>query len=194
MSISGQGGNTVTLPTPPVYVPEIYIFEEQYAHGLVPTTASGQPPVGGALNTRNINTQVFPINGGSGNVTLGGSFLTFKPGTYLIDASAPAIFTSRHQLFLRRSDNDAIHLTGTCEQTAINGANVSNGTGVNHNRSFIKGIMIVPPGNDRVVKLDHYLDNAFLGTTPLGIEFSQTATFWNTIKEVYATITIQKIQ
>ena len=189
-----NGGGTVNLPAPPVYVPEIYIFEEQYPHGLVPTTASGQQPVTGAFNTRNINTQVYPTMGGAGNVTLGGSFLTFKPGTYLIDASAPATFVGRHQLFLRRSDNDAIQLTGTCEFNAINGGNVSNGTGVDHVRSFIKGILVVPPGNDRVVKLDHYLENAILpGTTPLGVEFGQSATFWNTIKEVYSTITIQKI-
>ncbi|MBX2890521.1 MAG: hypothetical protein KF734_06310 [Saprospiraceae bacterium] len=201
LSVSGNqlslsnGGGTVSLPTPPSYVPEIYVFEEQYAHGLLPTTASGQQPVGGVFNTRNLNTQVFPTSGGAGNVTIGGSLLTFKPGTYLIDASAPAYFTGRHQLFLRRSDNDVIQLTGTCEVNAVNNLNVSNGTGADQNRSFLKGVLVVPPGSDRVFKLDHYLDYALLpGTEPLGVIFSQPATFWNSIKEVYATITVQKIQ
>ncbi len=122
----------------------------------------------------------------------GNGFLTFKPGTYLIEASAPTSFSGLHQLFLRRVDN-TIELLGTCEYAAANSLNVSNGIGIGHTRSFIKGIVVVPQGNDRVVKLDHYLEFALPNSSPLGFAFTQPETIWDTIKEVYTTIMIQKI-
>jgi hypothetical protein len=191
---NGWGPGAVLAP-----VPEIYIFEERYEHILLngvgpePTTANNQAPVGNAFNTRNINTQVYPVSGGPGNVTLGGSGnLTFKPGTYLIDASAPAWYVLRHKLFLRRSDN-IIELTGTDEYARQNEPAGNMPTGADHSRSFVKGVLVVPPGPDRIVKLDHYLQVVSPGASELGVDGNQADVIWNTIKHVYATITIQKI-
>ena len=191
-----QNGGSVQLPAAPAYVPEIYIFEERYAHGVLPIAANtNQPPIGNEFNTRNINTQVYPVTGGAGNVILGGSGnMTFKPGTYLIEASAPAFYVYRHQLFLRRADN-TIELNGTCEYARQNDLSGSNATGADQSRSFIKGVLVVPPGPDRVLKIDHYLQAAISGASALGVESNQSGAIWTTtIKEVYATITIQKIQ
>jgi hypothetical protein len=183
---------------------EIYIFEERYDHvlnngvGVKPFAANpngnNTPPNGNAFNTRNINTKVYPVSGGPDNVTIGGSGnLTFKPGTYLIDASAPAFYVYRHKLFLRRADN-TIELTGTDEYARQNDLSGSDAEGADQSRSFVKGVLVVPPGPDRVVKLDHYLQGAISGASALGVEGNQTGSIWNTIKDVFAMVTVQKIQ
>jgi hypothetical protein len=172
---------------------EIYIFEEQYPHKAFPTTATGVPPVMNSFNTRNLNTTAA-TNPSAGNVTLGGSGqLTFRPGRYLIEASAPAFYVNRHKLFLRKSDN-IIALTGTNEYARNNG---DTGTGTSQTRSFIKGILVV--SENTTYKLDHYIQTMSNFTGPgigthLGIEFGQTETVWDNIRQVLATIMIQKIQ
>lgn len=179
----------------PAGASEIYIFEEQYPRAAFPTTAAGGSIVGNDFNTRNLNTTVFTSsNPSNANVTLGGSGqLTFKPGTYLIEASAPAFNVKRHQLFLRKADN-IIALTGTCEYARNNDNDL--GVGTDQTRSFIKGILIVPSGQNVIYKLDHYFQATnFIGPTSLGVEFSQSpTTVWNNIRQVFTTIMIQKIQ
>lgn len=175
---------------------EIYIFEEQYPHGAFPTNATGGPPVGNNFNTRNLNTTAS-TNPTAANVTLGGSGqLTFKPGRYLIEASAPAFNVRRHKLFLRKLDN-TIALTGTSEYARENDNDGGAGTGTDQTRSFVKGILVIT--ENTTYKLDHYFQT--IGNSSgsgigihFGVEHSQVGTIWNNIRQVFTTIMIQKIQ
>ena len=99
---------------------ETYIFDERYPHNTKPTTWSNTTdgtPLANAFNTRKVNTSVYPTTPNPSNVTLSPSTgqLTFKPGVYLIQASAPAFIVSRHKLFLRNVSNNSFLLTGTDE-------------------------------------------------------------------------------
>ena len=173
-------------------MPEIYIFEERYDHGVVPTTHSSTngKPVSNGYNTRKLNTAVYSTPN-SDNVSLNASsgIITFKPGTYLIEASAPAFYVYRHKLFLR-TINNADLLRGTDEYSRAEG-------GSDQTRSFIKGVIVVT-GSDQLVRLDHYISTADVNTggIELGVEnsVSTSGINWNTIPEVYSTIMIQKIK
>lgn len=97
---------------------ETYIFDERYPHNTKPTTWSNTTdgtPLSNAFNTRKVNTPVYPTTPNPSNVTLSPSTgqITFKPGVYLIQASAPAFIASRHKLFLRDNSNNSVLLTGT---------------------------------------------------------------------------------
>ena len=177
----------------PVNSPEIYIFQERYSHGTLPTTHSSQDgkPLSNALNTRKLNTTVYSSPSGS-NVTLNASsgIMTFKPGIYLIDASAPAFIVDRHKLFLRDNINNTNLLIGTDE--------FADKDERGYNRSFIKGVLVVS-GSDKLATLDHYLSTTDVpntGGVELGVNNSvgTPGINWNTISEVFATISITKIQ
>ncbi|MBK8566137.1 MAG: hypothetical protein IPN76_23040 [Saprospiraceae bacterium] len=180
-------------PTP---TPEIYIFEEKYSTGAstyptTPSTGDGKPNPG--YMTRRLNTLTAKFPQTANNVSTGGNngVITFKPGTYVIDASAPAFYVGRHRLFLR-DGSGAIKMTGTNELARFPANNTDN-TGTDQTRSFIKGILVVPPGPDWTLKFDHHLESVndansasqSLGvgtTTPSGGE------------QVFTTLTVQKIQ
>jgi hypothetical protein len=172
---------------------ETYIFDERYPHNTKPTTWSNTTdgtPLSNAFNTRKINTSIYSTPNAS-NVTLSPSTgqITFKPGVYLIQASAPAFIVARHKLFLRDVQNNSILLTGTDEFSNIN----TNG----HSRSFITGVLVVT-GADKIAKLDHYLSTADVnsGGVELGVNNSVSTPNinWNSISEIFTTILIQKIQ
>ncbi len=189
----------VNLPT---YVPEIFVFQEQYDHGVFPTTPSNpispNHAIADAFNTRNLNVRSFPKTPQTGteNVTLQGSGqLTFQPGKYLIWASAPANGVKRHKLLLRRVSDNKIMLAGTSETAAFI---VSSGNAV-QNSSYISGVLDTE-GNTVVCRLDHYFETiaSNVQNTALGNEHSQVGAIWTNsldpIREIFANITIQKIQ
>ncbi len=170
---------------------ETYIFDERYPHNTKPTTWSNTTdgtPLANAFNTRKINTSVYTTPNAN-NVTLSPStgILTFKPGIYLIQASAPAFSVTCNKLFLRDNLNNSILLTGTDAFS-----NMSDG----YSRSFITGVLIVT-GADKFAKLDHYLaTDSGTGDQELGPSntVGTPNINWNSISEVYTTILIQKIQ
>lgn len=173
----------------PVTYPDIAIFEEQYDIGVFPSTAFGDP-LENSFMTRFLNT---PVASGSGFVTLDNltGYMTFKPGTYIIHASAPAWQVNRHQLFLRSVPSSTFWMTGTNE-FALYDLNGSTQT-----RSFINGILTIPQGPDLTLKLDHFfqtVDSNNIDELHLGVENNRTEAYWNGLKEVFATIMIQKIK
>ena len=159
-----------------------------------PTTWSNTTdgtPLSNAFNTRKVNTPVYPTTPNPSNVTLSPSTgqLTFKPGVYLIQASAPAYIVSWHKLFLRDVSDDSFLLTGTDA--------FSNVTTNGHSRSFITGVLVVT-GTNKIARLDHWLGTTDVnaGGVELGPQNSAgtPSINWNSISEVYTTILIQKIQ
>ena len=132
---------------------ETYIFDERYPHNTKPTTWSNTTdgsPLGNAFNTRKINTIAYTTpNANNVNLSPATGILTFKPGVYLIQASAPAFIVTRHKLFLRDNLNNSILLTGTDAFSQTDGQG-------GFSRSFITGVLIVT-GADKLARLDHYI-------------------------------------
>ena len=124
---------------------ELYVFEEKYAKNVAPGTASGGAIQAGAFNTRLLNTNVYSSS--KGNVTLGSNgLMTFTPGTYLIQASAPSYAGHRHQIALRKSDNTIVlEGTSTFSESA-------NGLG-DATRSIINSVLVVPEGSNSTLAL-----------------------------------------
>lgn len=173
LSISGNGGNTVPLPIPPTYVPDIAIFEERRDNNMT----SAITAVNDAFNLRKLETVVKS----SPNVSLDGNSgqMTFLPGSYLITASAPVVGGAHHKLCLRTS-NDEIKIRGTSES--------SNNNDLTGSRSFIVGVLNVP-ADGTVFKLSHYVTSGGGIAKTLGQPLGQVPG-----QEVYAQIMIQKIQ
>lgn len=176
LSISGPGGNTVTLPTPPVYVPEIAIFEERY-----PTGTSA--PISTNVNnyfTRQLNTTVLSspnislLSAGTENARL-----TLQAGTYLVEASAPCYVCGNNKIFLREIGSNAVKLTGS---------NGFSNTVDLQSTSFMNGVITVPQGQVLTVKLDHKISSIPV-TNFLGKDNNVSG-----VNEVYSQIKIQKIQ
>ncbi len=170
---------------------ETYIFDERYPHNTIPTTWSNTTngtPLPNAFNTRKLNTIAYATPNAN-NVTLNAAtgVLTFKPGVYLIQASAPSFSASRHKIFLRDPLNNSILLTGT-DAFAAPGLDAQS-------LSLINGVLVVT-GSDKFARIDHYLATTSGNGQDLGPSntVSTPNIPWNSISEIYTTILIQKIQ
>lgn len=107
---------------------------------------------------------------------------SLEPGTYLIEASAPAYRTNRHQLRLYNVSNDEVEITsdgrlfvGTSEQ--------ANSTTSSGNRAFLQGAITIAASS--TYRLEHYTQTV-QASEGLGLETNQTS-------EVYAIVKITKI-
>lgn len=176
----------VTLPPPPVYVPEIAIFEEQKVSGGNPPT-----PVGSNTYTKRLlsNPPVLAAN----FVTLNsGSNIVFsQTGRYLITASAPAYFVRSHRLVLRESGTNVIRIAGSSEfsRSIVDFSQVPRST---ITRSSLIGILEVNASNlSTQYSLDHWISeyDPQVGSNTLGVPNSIP-----NVNEVFAQIMIQKIQ
>jgi hypothetical protein len=128
----------------------------------------------GSWQTRTLNTVlVNTISGAS----LAENRITLPEGTYLIEASAPAAYTSRHQAVLYSITDSAISLYGTSE------SNPSTGGIYTQTRSFISGVVTIT--GTKVFEIQHQTA-ATGGTSGFGVASNFTT-------EVYTEVRIIKI-
>jgi hypothetical protein len=187
LSISGTGGNTVTLPIPPVYVPDIAIFSERYGANDIPHIAGGganTDPVAGAWNWRNINDPVKSSPSVSLNTNSGLSIITFNAtGKYLVVASAPGVRCNTHKIRLVNLNTNAIQkCEGTSEISKNNDVNTSSTSTIN--------CVVEVTSIGMQMKMEHWFEQLH----PVPKSTLGTSTGIGGTAEKFATITIQKIE
>lgn len=165
----------------PSSVPDIAIFEER----LPWNTNLPGPTSNNAWYKRLLNTTVK--SSPSNSVGLSGNNIIFnQAGNYLITASAPAWFSDRHRLCLRKQSDNAIAIFGTAEFAAQNTLPVS----ASQTRSFINGVLTVVNAGEQYF-LDHHLLDSDNEPQSVGIETHISDT--PTSHETYTQILIQKL-
>jgi hypothetical protein len=170
-----NGGGSVTLPVP---TREIRIIEER-----TPNTGVD----GGAATTnftrRKLNT-IIP-NNNSSNISIDPNNFTFtlQPGTYIIQATAPAYKCASHQLLLRNQLTDATELVGT------NAYSQTDSPGNDETVSIIYGILTIPANSTRTYRLDHWVQVTGPNSNTLG---NAHATGVGT-QNIYGRVIIEKI-
>jgi len=132
------------------------------------------------LQTRQLNKSTILGN----SISLLGNQITLKAGTYMVEASAPAFYSNRHQIYLRRVRDSFIQLTGTSEHTTSPGSQT---------RSYIKGIVEID--NEETFDIRHYT-RTDRGTDGLGRSLSGYAASFTPVDRpsIYTQVYIQRLK
>ncbi len=164
VNVTGRGGFEYN---------QIIVYEQ------LPSSSNGGTFNAGAWRNRPLNTLHYLRNSPSWIVFNGGlNRFNITPGTYYVEASAPAFQVDRHQTRLR--DN-----TGTA--TLVVGSNETADSGAVQTRSFLKGVFTL--GASSLVQLQHRCE-----TTQANSGFGR-GSFWpNDVEvEIFAMCRIVKL-
>lgn len=161
---------------------EIVIIEER-------TAATGSD--GGAATNNFMRRKINLIKPAtSPNVSIDDVNFTFtlQPGTYFIQASAPAYRVNRHQLLLRNELNDNVELIGTNE---FSNQPATGGDYGEQTSSSISGFVTVPQNSTTTYRLETWVQTTSANNTALGWAHSNQGIG---TENVYARIVIEKTQ
>jgi hypothetical protein len=162
LNVSGAGIPQWTSVVPGA--PQIAVFNETQSSGV-----SGGTFTQGAPQVRTLNT----TQSAQSFASLASNQITLLPGTYYIEASAPALQVDNHQAWLFNVTSSTTALTGTSEY--------SSASGVVSNRSVIQGVITVA-----TTSAFEILHQCFNGVATQG--FGLAAGFGN--NEIYTVISI----
>ncbi len=152
---------------------EILHVQEQQASGT--DGHAGDTPTADDWNQRELNATV--INGISG-AELNNNQITLPSGTYWIEARAPAVRATNHQIRAYDVDNSATLLVGSSEYNAA-------GASYAQTSARLRGRIVL--GGSTTIRIDHYIGYAPAAAAGFGIAVSSGA------GEVYTDVFIQKL-
>lgn len=151
--------------------PKIFIAEE------IKNASAGGTSIAGS-NARILNTVLAnTITGATLSSTSSSSTITLPPGTYRLEASAPAFIADKHQAFWYDTTNNTTTLSGTSEYTDA-------ATNVVQTRSWVIGRFTASATT--TYQLRHYIQTS-RATNGLGVTTGYAST-----TDVYAQVKIEK--